>query len=661
MSIFPIDCQRILVAMENCEFSFPENKRYFPALNYETSIPKERFDHVKAKPAYQELLPGKEAYAYSGNSDFSHTNPDWEEIEKLGLPGLKKRIEFFKSQNPDRQAFYDALLEIYDAIFAFIKRAAKEAECAGKHEMAQNLLAQLNHAPETLYQAIQLNMICYVLQMNFDGSLVRALGRIDSMMEPYKNDLSKEEICSLYRDWFLEMESFKVAANIPFAIGGTDLSGNEQTNDFSMLILNVFGELVVPHVKAHLLISKKTPDAFIRRAMELIRENRNSIVFMSDETVINSLIRLGEPIEDARHYAIVGCYEAGGYQEITSTCNGIVNLAKAVEYTMTGGFDLFTNTQICTISDTKDYSNFADFMNQYLQYVKEFCACSIQMTDLFEEDYDLIHGSPIFSSFYSSALEKGKDIYSEYGAKYNNSSINGIALGTAVDALVSIKKLVYEEKKLSLSDFVQILKDDWANNEVLRLYARNRLPKFGQGNPEADSIARQIMDTLYESVNGVPNKKGGIYRLGTFSIDWRWEWGEHTAASADGRRRGETLSQNTAATFGQAKQGATAHLSSVASLGLDRTPNGSIVDVDFHSSAVSGENGLNAMVSSVKTYFGQGGFAVHYNVLNGDVLRAAKKDPAKYPDLQVRLCGWNVLFNSLSEKEKDDFIFRSEE
>ena len=147
--------------------------------------------------------------------------------------------------------------------------------------------------------------------------------------------------------------------------------------------------------------------------------------------------------------------------------------------------------------------------------------------------------------------------------------------------------------------------------------------------------------------------------MGLFSIDWRWEFGEKTAASADGRRSGETLSQNVSATFGADKDGATAHLRSAASFDYTKVVNGTVADIDLHISATKGENGMNALLTSLKTFFDLGGLAVHSNILDTEVLKDAKLHPEKYPNLQVRLCGWNVLFSSLSEKEKDEFIARS--
>ena len=148
--------------------------------------------------------------------------------------------------------------------------------------------------------------------------------------------------------------------------------------------------------------------------------------------------------------------------------------------------------------------------------------------------------------------------------------------------------------------------------------------------------------------------------MGLFSIDWRWAFGEKTAASADGRLCGAPISQNSGASFGADREGATAHLLSVAALDTSHTPNGTVVDIDLHESAVRGENGLRAMAAALKAGFQLGGFAVQYNVLDARILRKAKEDPQAYPNLQVRLCGWNVLFSSLSEKEQDEFIARWE-
>ena len=272
----------------------------------------------------------------------------------------------------------------------------------------------------------------------------------------------------------------------------------------------------------------------------------------------------------------------------------------------------------------------------------------------------MVHSSPIFSSTYLSCLENGGDIYCHGSAKYCNTSINAIGLATAVDSLVAIKKLVYEDKTVTLSELKNILKNDWEGHEELRLMVKNKYPKYGMGDSEADAIARGIYETLDKAITGKANVKGGIYRFGTFSIDWRIRHGEMTAASADGRRKGEMYSLNGGAALGCDRNGATGNIASLCACGCELTPNGSVLDLDFHISAVKGDEGLNAMVATLETYNKLGGFAVHYNVLDGNILRDAQKNPENYGNLQVRLCGWNAKFVSLKKKSQDDFIARAD-
>ena len=305
-------------------------------------------------------------------------------------------------------------------------------------------------------------------------------------------------------------------------------------------------------------------------------------------------------------------------------------------------------------------SSFDALLDETYRQMEHLSLNAILLTEDYEKSYHKIYAAPVLSSTYISALEKGKEIYSENGARYNNSSLNALGLATLTDSLAAIKKLVWEDKTLTLGQLTEILKSNWENNEPLRLKIKNRFPKYGAGDHSVDLIANGIVTRLSTIVNRRPNPRGGFWRLGTFSIDWRWDFGAKTAASANGRMQGETLSQNTGATFGCDKEGATAHMLSAATIDTSNTPNGSVIDVDLHASAVRGNDGLSALIGSLKAYFELGGFSVHYNVLDTETLKRAKKDPDAYPTLQVRLCGWNVLFSTLSEKEKDEFIARSE-
>ncbi len=658
------DCKNIIFLLDNCEITVPESNCFFVEVNcngIQNRICYLRTKFYDSEITGSELYAGRVALAYTGGYDFGHTSAEWESVIKLGIYGLRKRISVYaeKSGNDEKkQRFYNEVLKVYDAALRFIKRAAHTAASQGKKEMANGILNLTENAPSSLFEAMQTTLIYYMLQHIFEGTYLRTLGRLDSLFYPLGKDEDESTVKALLIDFLKEIDRLKATANIPFALGGTDALGNSLINKLSYLILDAYTKADTSNTKIHLLCSKNTPDDIISNALDAVRKGNNSIVFMSDGKIIESLEKMGEKHEDAVNYHVVGCYECGGNGELTCSCNARVNIPLALELALNSGKTMLSDKQI----GPKNSGCFDSYDALYTEFKKQLiymCDCAMKLTDTCEAHYKYIHSAPILSGTYTSALEKGGDLYCDRSARYNNSSVNAIGLATAVDSLAAIKKAVFEDKILTLNEFIETLKSNWHGKEPLRLLIKNKFPKFGINDKKTDVIAKDIVDVLYNAVGVKPNVKGGVYRLGLFSIDWRWAFGEKTAASADGRSAGEPLSQNTSATFGADRDGATAHLLSVASIDASKTPNGAIVDIDLHSSAVLGENGLKTLVSTLKTYFELGGFAVHYNVLDTEILKDAKLNPEKYPTLQVRLCGWNVLFSSLTEREKDEFIARS--
>ena len=663
LDILKNDCEIIAFMLDNCEIEIPERNRFFVNVNC-ANIP--YFLTGKREENRGEVVPssfreGIEALAYTGASDYSHTTAEWESVIKLGIYGLRNRVsEYAMSNSADEgsKGFYEQILKVYNAALRFMKRAADTAALCGRTEMATSLFRLTNNAPSNLYEALQTSIIYYHLQQFFDGTPLRTLGRLDGLYYPYYAQEDKSEADQLLLDYIKEIDRLKAPANIPFALGGTDENGECLINDLSYIWLDMYEKAGTTNTKLHILFSENTPEDIIRKAFRYIREGNNSIVFISDKRVIEALEKQGVEYKDAVNYHVVGCYECGGEGELTCSCNARVNIPKALELALNGGRDMLTDKQIGLDNDGH-FETFDALYKEFERQLAYLCKCAMTVTDLYESRYAEIHSAPILSGTYTSALQKGGDLYLDYSAKYNSSSLNAIGLATATDSLAAIKKAVFEDKTVTLSELTEILRSDWNGKESLRLLIKNKYPKYGQGDVKTDGIAKRIVDMLSDAVSYKPNAKGGKWRLGLFSINWRWSFGQKTAASADGRRSGETLSQNTSASFGADKEGATAHLISAARIDTSKTPNGAIIDIDLHSSAVRGENGINALVASLKTYFELGGFAVHYNVLDTNVLMDARKNPEKYPNLQVRLCGWNVLFSTLSEKEKDEFIARS--
>lgn len=211
-----------------------------------------------------------------------------------------------------------------------------------------------------------------------------------------------------------------------------------------------------------------------------------------------------------------------------------------------------------------------------------------------------------------------------------------------------------------MQELGQVLKNDWNGSEALRKTMQNKYPKYGNNIAEADDLAKELYTYMAGLINNRPNGRGGVYRMGAFSIDWIIPYGKRLGASADGRFAGEPVSKNLCSSVGMDKKGITGLINSATKFDYSLAPNGSVLDLTLHPSAVSGEEGLAIMVNLLKLYLKKGGFAVHLNVVSAETLRKAQREPDKYRNLQVRLCGWNVYFTDL-DIDMQNHLIRSME
>lgn len=660
--VLEADCAILEYLFENCTLKLEEWNPFFVTVNtygIMESVFRQRGAEVLKNKLEASWYKGRTTKVCIGTWDFGHTCAEWENVIPMGIFGLKERLDRFAAANTDPQKarFYRINSRIHAAALKFMLRAAAFARENGKIQMAESLEALTLRGPETLYEALQTSLVFYTLQQHFEGTHVRSLGRLDSLLLPYWEKEDPAAAQEMLTDFIRAIDGYKAVANMPFALGGTDLSGSTMVNPLSHALLEAYQTVSPPDVKLHILCGKDIPSDFLRKCLDSIRKGSNSLVFLSDRAISKALASLGEDPRDAAQYHVVGCYEPGGKGELPSSCNGWMNILKALEFTLNSGKDMLSGEQFGP-ENSGAFPTFDDLYREFERQLENLCRITMRGIEHMEKEYPHFHSALFLSASYDSAVEAGGDLYCHHSAKYCSSSINATGLATVADSLTAIRKLVYEDKELTLEALTDILKNNWAGQEPLRLRVRNRFPKYGQGNDEADAMTAAVAASLDRLINRHPNVKGGFYRVSLLSIDYRWSFGARSAASADGRKSGDVLSQNTSATFGADRQGATAHLLSAARLNYDHSPNGAVVDIDLHGSAVAGENGLTAMEASLRAYFDLGGFAVHYNVLDAATLLEARDDPEKHPGLQVRVCGWNALFSTLTVTEQNDFIAR---
>ena len=601
--------------------------------------------------------------------DFGHLAPDWNFVLTAGVPGILNRLEEYakKTKDPEKLEFYACGMKAWQSVAKLMLRLAEGANVLGGKKMefvAKNLTHLASHAPETLAQAMELTLVVYEVQTNMDTANVRSLGGLDRMLMPfYRRDLdsgrfTEAQLRELTRDFLFRISTMAVTANMPFYIAGRYPDGRDASNEYSRALMEEYRALDIADPKIHVMYYPGMPAELLRLVLEMIREGRNSICFINVDKVEKCLRKIGVSEADAKKVIVYGCYEpASEAEEIPATCGGKLNLPKIVELAIFGGVDPVSGKRIGpdTGLDFDSFETFYEAVGQQLRYAAE---ASMKTISAWEKWYHKICPAPILSATYHSCVEKGLDIFSG-GATYNNTSIVAAGLATAADSLIAVQKAVFEEKRVTLEQLRKILQSNWELDPGLRSQCVHRYPKFGNNCPEVDRFGRELCLMAGNSINGKPNGRGGVFRMGMFTVDWRYYMGKRVGATPDGRGSGEPFSKNFCSVIGQDKKGVTAFLNTVLSVDAEMIPDGSVADVVLHSSATRGEDGMAALEGLLKAYMRREGFAIQFNVLNPEILRKAQREPEKYRNLQVRLCGWNVFFVDLRKDEQDEFILQS--
>ncbi len=599
------------------------------------------------------------------DADYGHIMPDWKYLLSKGISGVIAEAESLlaEAKSESAKSFYRSCVIAYSGIKSLMLRFAVLCSESGSQNgrlCAENLIYIAANPPKTFAQALQLMLLIDTCQTRFEGANVRSLGGLDRLLYDYyltevKENGSDESVRECLRFFFFKYYCKKVCANMPFYIGGIKEDG-KCANELTRIIIETYSELDIYDPKIHVKYNKELSSDIIKLILDSIRKGNNSFVFISDEVVRNCYRRMGICEKDVGNYSIMGCYEPCiEGKEAACTCNGAIMLPCAVESALCGGKRLYNDHILGNAStDASDYAAFEDLKKAVFCEIKYYIDESIKQINDFESLYPSLMQAPILSATYENCRKTGTDLFS-YGAQYNNSSVCVFGIGTITDTLLAIKKAVYEEKLLTLPALTEILRNNWKDNEVLRrkMY---KYPKYGSNNAEADELADEILRFCSDNLNMRKNARGGIYRMGTFSIDHAVEYARKLGASADGRFFGEPCSKNMRPSNGCDKEGLTGIMTSSLKHDYTLIPDGTVLDLTVHPTTVAGEEGLSAFEAILRTYLDGGGFAVHFNVMSREILQKAEENPEKYKNLQVRRCGWNVYYLDLDKDSRKDLM-----
>ena len=662
---FELICQKSRIAIDT--YDMFQDKIYGASIMSDQRLLwQKEIENGVLREEYSEMCSCWDKGAYRGVGDYGHISPNSERLLELGFSGLLFRIQKYSSKEGLSQKQKDFYKSCEIALGAFITVSKRLAQAIMPHS-AENGKALMNisaHPPKNIYEAMQTLILYFFLHEYIAGARVRTLGRVDVLLYPfYRKDIengtyTKAQIKEMLKFFLHKFWAAKVPFDLPFCLSGMGKNGNDVTNELTYLIVEAYNELDIHSPKIHIRVCDKTPADFIKLVLSCIRGGNSSFVFVNDNVAVKSLKKAGLSDEDAKNYVPIGCYEPAGWgNEIGCTGNAMVSLPKAVELVFTNGADFASGEKIGV--ETGKINTYTDFLEAVKAQIVYMTERSMDYVRKIEKYYGIIYPDPILSAMYDDSSENGIDVY-DGGAKYNNSSLCFHCMASLIDEILAVKKLVFDDKDISFDELYDILKNNWKGHEKLRTKAKSLQEKYGNSNTDADKLTKEISTFLACLVNNKPNSRGGVFKASNFTIDTCFYMGERTMATPEGRLRGEPLSKNFCATTGMDKNGITELINSVTQMDHSDYPNGSVLDIVLHPSAVKDDDGLNAFYAVIMTYFAKGGFAIHGNIFNPEDLKEAQKNPQKYANLQVRVCGWNAYFINLSRAEQDAFIRQAE-
>jgi len=624
-----------------------------------------------------------------------HLIPDYPKVLRLGFKGIAEEIDaaLETQTDPESLAELEAMSIACGAVRAFANRYANEAErlAASAEPARAGELAEIAHTcrrvpwepAKTFHEALQSLWFAHMLVMvseSYPGPGV-SFGRFDQYLYPfYMRDL---ETGRLTRDGARELlQCFWIKPNYAYdfqgrvgrnqginssfgqllTLGGCGPNGEDRSNDLTHLCLDVIEEMNLLEPKPNVRLHTRTPDRLLRRVCEILAKSQGAPFLLNfDENAIRGLAWQGLPKEDLWDYACVGCLENTRQGDDRSgTVDVNLNLAKPVELTLFQGRDLETGLQWGPRTQDPlsmtDWKQFEDAFRRQLS----FCLRRlIQINNQADTVRAWFQPTPYLSSLVGGCIEKGVDV-TMGGARYNFITVEGIALATAADSLTAVRHLVFEKKRVTMVELIAAIRKNFEGAEHLRQVLINKAPKYGNDEPEADNMARDLThwwaEEAWDHVTPVTGKR---YRAGYLSWNYGVAYAPRTAATPDGRKRGAFLANGVAAVQGADRAGPTAAARSVGRLGLEVVPNGDSHTITLSPSLVRDEEHLDKLAAFLRGYLREGGTALQINIIDPETLRDAQEHPDAYRNLLVRVTGYNAYFVNLGRELQDEIIART--
>lgn len=624
-----------------------------------------------------------------------HIVPDYKKVLEKGFKGIKEEIEQQMERHDEKggKDYCKSMIIAIEGTKRFAERYAEEAEKIAEGEKNEQRKKELLEVArickkvpwepaETFYEALQSVWFTHMLDMAAESYPGPGLshGRFDQYMYPYyKKDIEEGRLTKEFAKELLEC--FWIKHNYVYdfmgfvgvkqgitsgfgqlmTLGGITKEGEDAVNELTWLLLDVIDDMNMLEPKRNIRISKKTSDEFLMRVCESIRKTQGSAFLLNfDENSIKGLLWEGLSEEDAMDYGVVGCLEntAQG-KDRSGTVDVNPNLAKPVELVLSNGRDMLTGKRVTSKTGSPEkFKSYEEFEKAYLEQLDQCMGKSLESASKADEIRAKYEPTPYLSSLIEGCAEKGKDARNG-GPIYNFITVEGVGLATAADSLAAVKKFVYDDKKITMGELIEAIKDNFERKENLRRMLSTKAPKYGNDDDYVDDIARKISRHWTEEVfTHTSPYTGRRFRGGYLSWNYFIDFAPLTAATPDGRLRGTYLSNGIQPVQGKDKKGPTAVIRSAGKLGLETVPNGASQVIAFSSASLKDEEHLKKFASLLRAYGEVGGTSLMINMIDPETLKDAQKRPEEYENLIVRVTGYNAYFANLGKEIQDEIIAR---
>lgn len=607
-----------------------------------------------------------------------HIIMDFEGLLKNGIEAVLLKVKRKSSQLPHNNFYKAAIIVLTTAerhIMRYYNLALRKAENEENDLRKAELLeiARISkkvafEKPESFQEALQLLWYVSIIAQHESNASSLSLGRFDQYMNKfYTQDLekgiSKDKLREILECFWVKTNdvvlirsasSAKYFAGFPtgytIALGGLLKNGRSAVNDLSYLCLDTYHDILLPQPNLAVRINEFTERDFLNKTVETIKLGTGIPQVFNDEVIIPGFLNRGVSLEDARDYSIVGCVELSipgktyGLHDIA-----LFNLLKIMEITLKENVD----------KEDISFENILQLIEEKVDRYVKLVVEGSNIVDIGHREYAPV---PLLSCFIDNCIEKGEDI-TYGGAKYNFSGVQGIGIANLSDSLYSLKKSVFEEKRISFKKLVNALNNNFQGEEYekLRLRLINKYDKYGNDNDEVDYLSSDILRHFEIAIEKYENPRSGFFTPGAYTVSANVPLGAAVGATPDGRRDGEQLADGGLSPMvGRDKLGPTAILKSVSKLDNYLASNGSLLNVKFSPKTLEGDEGINKMVDYLLAFMKLKLQHIQFNVVSADTLKKAKKYPENYKGLVVRVAGYSAFFVELSTEIQDDIIARTE-